>query len=285
MPRNWDLNKLQSQVWEMGEEVNKVVLSFLRQILGVNKKSTNIAIMSEVGKYPICIRMYEQILKYWIRVSTSDNILLHESYKTNMENYKQGNQCWTKIVEFLRKTMAVTIMPTTDKKENTTLIKLFKAKLRTHFNTWWKNQAVPTGTSKLDFFYQFKKSFIYEPYLDNLPRHLRSDITKFRISNHCLPIETQRYVKSEKRKIRADRKCDICNLDECGDEPHYLLRCTNSEISHSRDNFINEIRSLNSQFSSFSRVNIIDYCMSMTDPDVQGPTAKFIKIIFTTFRE
>ena len=25
--------------------------------------------------------------------------------------------------------------------------------------------------------------------------------------------------------------------------------------------------------------------MSMTDPNVQGPTAKFIKTIFTTFRE
>ena len=45
MPKNWDFNKFQSQVWEMGEEVNKVVVSFLRQILGVNKKSTNMAIM------------------------------------------------------------------------------------------------------------------------------------------------------------------------------------------------------------------------------------------------
>ena len=42
---------------------------------------------------------------------------------------------------------------------------------------------------------------------------------------------------------------------------------------------------MNSQFTSFSIMNIIDYCMSMTDPDVQGPTAKFIKTIFTTFRE
>ena len=283
MPKNWDLSKFQSHFWEMGEEVNKVVLSFLRQILGVNKKSTNMAILSEVGKYPICIRMYEQILKYWIRVSTSDNILLHKSYKANMIDYEKGKQCWTKVVEFLRKTMAVTTLPTTDKKENTTLMKLFKARLKTHFHTWWKSQAVPTGTSKLDFFYQFKKSFTYEPYLDNLPRHLRSDLTKFRISNHCLPIETQRYVKI--RKNRLDRKCDICNLDECGDELHYLLKCTNSEISHSRENLMKQVRSLNSQFSLFSKENIIDYCMSMADPDVQGPTAKFIKIIFTTFRE
>ena len=109
------------------------------------------------------------------------------------------------------------------------------------------------------------------------------DITKFRISNYCLPIETQRYRK--KRKDRLERKCDICSLDECGDELHYLLRCTNSEISHSREEFMKQVISLNSQFNTFTIGNIVDYCMTMIDPDIQGPIAKFVKIIFITFRE
>ena len=46
-----------------------------------------------------------------------------------------------------------------------------------------------------------------------------------------------------------------------------------------------QVRSLNSQFSLFSEKNIIDYCMTMADPDIQAPIAKFVKIIFTTFRE
>ena len=281
MPKKWDLRKFQSHIWETGKEMNQVVLSYLRQILGVNKKSTNMAIFSEVGKYPICIRIYEQIFKYWIRVSTSSNDLLREAYQTSV--IRKDKQCWTKIVNFLRQTIKITKCPNIDKSKNNDLIKSFKVGLRKHFEAWWTKQAVPTGTNKLDFFYRFKKCFKYEPYLDNLPRHLRTDITKFRISNHCLPIEIQRYRK--KRKIRLERKCDICNLDECGDEIHYLLRCTNSEISHSRDEFMKQVRSLNSQFSLFTNENIIDYCMNMADPDIQGPIAKFVKIIFITFRE
>ena len=283
IPKKWDLRKFQSQIWETGIEMNQVVLSFLRQILGVNKKSTSIAILSEVGKYPICVRIYEQIFKYWIRVSTSSNVLLSESYQTNSLYNRKGKQSWTKIVDFLRETIKITKCPNVDKTKNNDLIKTFKVGLRKHFDTWWTKQAVPTGVNKLDFFYLFKKCFKYESYLDNLPRHLRTDITKLRISNHCLPIETQRYRK--KRIERLERKCDICSLDECGDELHYLLKCTNSEISHSRDELMKQVRSLNSQFSLFSEKNIIDYCMTMADPDIQAPIAKFVKIIFTTFRE
>ena len=179
--------------------------------------------------------------------------------------------------------MKITKYPNIDKTKNNDLIKSFKIALRKHFETWWTKQAIPTGTNKLDFFYRYKKCFLYESYLDNLPRHLRTDITKFRISNHCLPIETQRYRK--KHIDRLERKCDICNFDECGDELHYLLQCTNSEISHSREEFMKQVTGLNSQFNMFTTGNIVDYCMTMTDPDIQGPIAKFVKIIFITFRE
>ena len=46
-----------------------------------------------------------------------------------------------------------------------------------------------------------------------------------------------------------------------------------------------QVRSLNSQFSQFNEKDIIYYCMTMVDPDIQAPIAKFIKVIFTTFRE
>ena len=119
--------------------------------------------------------------------------------------------------------------------------------------------------------------------MTNLPRHLKTDVNKFSTSNHCLPIETQRYRK--KQVDGLERKCDICNLDERDDELYCLIRCANSEISHSREEFMEQVIGLNSQFNMFTKGDIVDCCMTKTDPDIQGPIAKFVKIIFITFRE
>ena len=44
-------------MWEIGRELNKVIIGFLRQLLGVHKKTTNLAILAETGKYPIAIKI------------------------------------------------------------------------------------------------------------------------------------------------------------------------------------------------------------------------------------
>ena len=46
-----------------------------------------------------------------------------------------------------------------------------------------------------------------------------------------------------------------------------------------------QVISLNSQFNTFTIGNIVDYCMTMIDPDIQGHIAKFVKVIFITLRE
>ena len=80
-------------------------MSFLRQTLGVNKKTTNIALMSETGKYPTIMKVYNQIYKYWLRIKTSDNELLKESLKVNQLNHQEGKNTWFKVIEYLLKLM------------------------------------------------------------------------------------------------------------------------------------------------------------------------------------
>ncbi len=283
LPKKWDLRKFQEKIWEVGKEINKVVLGFIRQLLGVNKKSTKIAVLAETGKYPLCIRIFDKIMKYWVRIRTSTNRLLSESYQSNKHGQISGKQSWMRVVDFLRKTTNVTQDPKMDPTFNNKLVNQFKSTIRHMYEAWWKKQAVPTGENKLDYYYGFKKCFKYETYLDNIPRHLRIHMTRFRISSHCLPIEVQRYNK--KRKARVERKCDICNLDEMGDEEHYLLRCCNSEIAYGREQFIKNIKITNEQLVQFNNKNLFGYCMSMKDPAVQAPMSGFVKLILDTFRE
>ena len=283
LPKNWDLKKFKTNMWEIGEEVNKVTVGFIRQLLGVNKKSTNLAVLSETGKYPICIKIFGRIMKYWTRISTSTNILLKESFTANILEGRNGKQNWLKIISFLIKVTNLKDTPNINQLHNKKVIKNFKTLINIKFEDWWLKQATPTGKNKLDFYYTFKRSYKYETYLDYLPRHLRIPTTRFRISNHCLPIEVLRYNK--KRKERTERICDICNLREMGDEKHYLLRCKNSEILYARSQFIEVAKSINSQMVQFLDKNIVDYSLTMKDPLIQAPLAQFIKTILDTFRE
>ena len=62
--------KFKENMWDTGKELNKVIIGFLRQLLGVNKKTTNIGVLAETGKYPIAIKIFDQIIRYWPRLKT-----------------------------------------------------------------------------------------------------------------------------------------------------------------------------------------------------------------------
>ena len=145
-----------------------------------------------------------------------------------------------KVVQYLLQTTEmIGEKPSENGKENEKFIKKFKQKIKTLYENWWKKQAVITGENKMDFYYKHKKIFKYESYLDNIPSNKIVGITRFRLSSHFLPIEALRYNNIK----REERKCTICNLNEMGDEQHYLLKCNNNKINNLREKFIKEVKS------------------------------------------
>lgn len=58
---------------------------------------------------------------------------------------------------------------------------------------------------------------------------------KFRTSNHKFPIEKGRWENID----HADRKCNLCQKNDIGDEFHYLLVCPffKSERNHAVDRY------------------------------------------------
>lgn len=276
IPKSWRCQKFKEKMWNQGEEINKVTMSFLRRSLGVHKKTTNIALLSEVGKYPIILKVYLNIFKYWIRLLNNPSNLLKEALKINMKYEEVGNLSWSRTVTYLFH-VTKTIPLGTDAK----IMKNFKMNLEKLFLEWWKSQAVTTGENKLDFYFQHKKNFAFEKYLDNIPRDTRMYLTRLRLSSHCFPIEVQRYKDIE----RKDRLCDICDLEETGDENHYLLRCPNRQICEVRNYFFDKIKQKNIQFTQLSNKNIIDYCMCMQDINIQKMVAVFILKLTKTYRQ
>ena len=281
VPGTWNYEKFKENMWDTGKEINKVVIGFLRQILGVHKKTTNLAVMAETGKYPIAIKIFNQMLKYWVRISSSDNILLKETNELNNELHSRNKMCWKTVISYIIKILNIKSTHNHDK----VVHKSFKKELEKTFDHWWKSQAHPTGENKLDFYYQHKKTFCYETYLDNIPRNIRMYVIRLRLSSHSFPVEVLRLVGKKKKIDRKDRKCTICNLAETGDENHYLMRCTNGEIVHLRKEFMKDIKEEIHQFRQFTDKNIIEYCMPLKDPTVQKPFSIYVKNIMQTYKE
>ena len=60
-------------------ECEKLNIKFCKYILGVNKKTTNLAVLAELGKFPIYI--VTSIFMYWHRVQNKPSNLMKAAYE------------------------------------------------------------------------------------------------------------------------------------------------------------------------------------------------------------
>ena len=258
-----------------------MLISYLRQILGTHKKTTNFGVLSEVGKYPIIIRAYIHIMKYWVRLLTTENKLLQEIHIYELQKRYKNKTSWFNMIEnLLRYTDMINELDIGNiiAKPNI-FLKKFQNAIQTKYDNFWKKCMSEMEGTKLDFYHNFKKIFKFEKYLDMLNKDKRKIISRFRLSAHSLPIERLRY----KNTTREERICKICNLNEIGDENHYLLKCENKNIKRSRTEFKIKIQTINPQFEYFDMENCVNYCISMNDELMHGVTAQFIENILTIY--
>ena len=62
----------------------KMHVKWCKYLLGVHSKSTNIAVLAELGRYPLILEVILNQIKLWIRMTGCNaNSLLYDCYKTN----------------------------------------------------------------------------------------------------------------------------------------------------------------------------------------------------------
>ena len=60
-------------------------LKFAKYILGDHKSATNIAVLGELGLYPLSIHLLKFCINYWLYlVNTQEHSLVFHSYKENI---------------------------------------------------------------------------------------------------------------------------------------------------------------------------------------------------------
>ena len=242
----------------------KVHVSFCKYLLSVSKRSTNLAVMGELGRYPLMLDVLINMIKYYVRLSRSSDVLLSDALQLSSDLHQQGKKSWIGCIHALLQYINV------DEKYILNLKSILKKylfdKFKTRYNIIWKKQLFDDRIgknfgNKLRTYRTFKYNFTFEPYLNVTNPVHRNIITKFRISDHSLEVERGRYKGLEFN----ERICKLCN-NSVEDEIHYLLQCPS--LTQARNTVLEEISNKYVNFKNLDNFSKFTWLMTSEDVDI-----------------
>ena len=191
--------------------------SFCKQLLGVQKQTSNTGVLLELGLVPISLYAKKNALKNWHRISKLKiaNPLVRLSYEYALDQ----KLSWPTLSKSMLSEIGMMDIFLSKKETKNCHINIFQ-RLRDifHQNAFGE---INQPNSKLRTYKYLKTEIGTERYLNLIPcPEKRVAMSKFRLSNHNLMIEKGRHTK-----IRKDlRFCPICP-NEVEDETHFIMYC------------------------------------------------------------
>ena len=197
--------------------IESVHLQWLRNVLGVNKKSSKIAVLAEVGSYPLLTNICQNVAKYWARMRTvnSDSLLYH-SFQENKAMLEKQSICWLGNVQQLLRACNAYVDANNESLEIEDIVDSDKVvgeeieiKMRDLYNCQFKvdldnDYVYGNEKNKLRTYRMFKKNIEREKYLTHINNYkLRKNICRLRISSHNLPINTGRHIDVLKNSFQT----------------------------------------------------------------------------------
>ena len=271
--------------WD-NNEIEKVHTQFLKQLIGVNRSTTNILVRGELNRYSLQREVLKRHIKYvqYITLKEGDrfvtqalNYELARDSKDNFMNtiYRHSEDLHRAQGQFL---------PYKQPHEN--LLEISEDKLRTYtyhiFDDIWKSKL--EESIKGETYRSFKDTKQYEPFLDQLDRKLRRVFLKFRLSDHKLMVEERRHFKP--MILRDNRWCKYCKT-EVENEQHMLIDC---KLYGSRTRWFDKISEKCPNFTTLNSHQKFIFLMTQGDEQLIKETAEKISewfdirdLIFTHF--
>ena len=77
----------------------KIHLKACKNFLGVNRRSTNLAVIRETGRYPFMFDIVFNMLKYYKRLCYSDDILLVNAFRESSVAHQENKLSWIGCVK------------------------------------------------------------------------------------------------------------------------------------------------------------------------------------------
>jgi hypothetical protein len=173
------------------------------------------------------IKRYVSIVKFWLKLSHSENVIIKAIVKSGLIDCLNGKSNRFTNVKTLRLSMDFYINGIISTR-NVSLpiayafLSMSKQRLIDELTQEW--QTYINKMEVLDLYNYVKDTLEMEPYLNSIAsRNLRIGLTRLRISAHSLRIQTGRYgIDRLERNLRV---CQICNGNKIADEFHFVLNC------------------------------------------------------------
>ena len=236
--------------------IEKLHISMYKQILGVQKQTTNIGVLLELGRIPLEIFARKMSIKNWerIRLNQANDFLLASYNDAMLENLP-----WiSKIKDLLESKGMLSLYIT---RHETKPPFVHKKILQTLTDEFHQNsfESIRNEKSKLRTYAKFKTEIGQEKYLSNIKNpSIRKVVTKFRLSNHTLLIETGRH-----KNIPKDRRfCPFCPKT-VETELHFLLECPCFNVP--RSPMVEYVARLNPSYQHYSSYEKFRYLLSNSD--------------------
>lgn len=196
--------------------IENLHMQFCRQILGVQKNTTNNGVLLELGRTPLVLEGHKLSIKNWSRIKKGEgNFLITKSYTNASVKMLDWNESIVKLLS--EQGMQYIATETTPNISNAFF---GRAKDIFHQETF---SSIKNPEAKLRTYSLIKYEIGREDYLTQIRNTKRRQmLSKFRLSNHKLMIEVGRHMKPKLPK--EQRICQLCNQG-IEDEIHFLIEC------------------------------------------------------------
>jgi hypothetical protein len=222
----------------------KVQIKFTKTLLGVNKQAVNLAVLGEIGMYPISIHAFKSAIEYWLHILKSEDILLYKAYETI--NRSLPDSFATRIKILLNKLHFSHVWDNQSTFSNKRFLHAIYKQLTENFNMLWKTRifydSLTANGNKLRTYRNSKEKYETDNYLFlDIDKTLIKQFTHIKISNSKPMIELGRHNKTDIN----NRMCPLCK-NGVEDEYHFIILC--SSLNNIRNKMFANILSI---FPSF----------------------------------
>lgn len=227
-------------------------------------------LLGELGRYPVEIAIKTRMVGFWNRL-IHGNISKLSFWLYQCLKHSQIRSKWLLHIQHIFESLGrPDIWQLQENFYMTNLSFFAQSLLIDQYLQGWHNKA--SQSSKALTYFSFKSDYALENYFLSLPRKYYLNLFKFRTGNHKLPIEVGRW---EGTAIN-ERICSLCNLNDTGDEYHYLLKCP--YFKPQRELLIKPYYIRRPNMLKFGEIN---KCKSTA---VLTKLSQFMKMIMNTFK-
>ena len=261
-----------------------------RMLLSVHRKTSRLAVLGELGRYPLFLKSLSHCLNYrhYLNLKVSTDTVLG-SLMTEMTNMTDKDQdCWLLKVQKIEKMLNLPKISGLSKTSG----KLITNGLNKKFDKLWLDNVNlvkvgrdMTNHNKLRTYSKVKLGFSREAYLNLVRnRNQRSWLSWLRTSSHNLGIELGRYSNIPIN----ERFCNFCSKTPptqitpspkfIDDEEHFLMKCKTFTIS--RNCFFGKYSAIAPEFSKLNDEEKFSRLLCPKTALEVKLINKFIKILF-----